>query len=78
MAKVTILQNCKNQLENAFSLFIETNGTSDKVAIYTYLNDVTDSIIKDLHPSIKDSVKDKICDSLAMFNVRLRKRIIIN
>jgi len=75
MAKVTILQNCKNQLENAFSLFVETNGTSDKVAIYTYLNDVQDSIIKDLHPSIKDSAKDKICDSLAMFNVKLRKRI---
>ena len=75
MAKVTVLQNCKNQLENAFNLFIETNGISDKVAIYTYLNDVQDSIIKDLHPSIKDSVKDKICDSLAMFNVRLRKRI---
>lgn len=75
MAKVTILQNCKNQLENAFNLFVETNGTSDKVAIYTYLNDVQDSIIKDLHPSIKDSVKDKICNSLAMFNVRLRKRI---
>lgn len=75
MAKVTILQNCKNQLENAFNLFVETNGTSDKVAIYTYLNDVQDSIIKDLHPSIKNTVKDRICDSLAMFNVRLRKRI---
>lgn len=75
MAKVTILQNCKDQLENAFNLFIESKGTRDKVAIYTYLNDVQDSIIKDMHPSIKDSQKDKICDSLAMFNCRLRKRI---
>jgi hypothetical protein len=75
MKKISILQNCKNQLENAFNLFVETYGTSDKVAVYTYLNDVQDSIIKDLHPSIKDSQKDKICDSLAMFNVRLRKRI---
>jgi|VirMetMinimDraft_7_1064189.scaffolds.fasta_scaffold516219_2 hypothetical protein len=75
MKKLSILQNCKNQLENAFNLFIETNGTTDKVSIYTYLNDVQDSIIKDLHPSIKDSRKDEICNSLANFNIRLRKRI---
>ena len=75
MKKISILQNCKNQLENAFNLFIETNGTTDKVSIYTYLNDVQDSILKDLHPSIKDSQKDKISNSLAMFNIRLRKRI---
>lgn len=74
MKNETILQNCKNQLENAFNLFIETNGTRDKIAVYTYLNDVQDSIIKDLHPSIKDTQKDKICDSLAIFNIRLRKR----
>lgn len=75
MKKISILQNCKNQLENAFNLFVDTQGTKDKPAIYEYLNDVQDSIIKDLHPSITDSQKDKICDSLEMFNIRLRKRI---
>lgn len=75
MKKISTLQNCKNQLENAFNLFVDNRGTKDKPAIYEYLNNVQDSILKDLHPSIKDSQKDKICDSLAMFNIRLRKRI---
>jgi hypothetical protein len=73
--KASTLKNCKQQLENAFYLFIGSNGKNDKTAVYTYLNDVQDSIIKDLHPSIKDSEKERITSSLENHNLRLRKKI---
>lgn len=75
MKKISILQNCKNQLKNAFDCFINANGTNDKPAIFEYLNNVQDSILKDLHPSIKDSQKEKICNSLALYNCKLRENI---
>ena len=73
--KTSTLQNCKNQLKNAFNTFVNAYGTSDKPAIFEYLNDVQDSILKDLHPSIKDAQKEKISNSLALYNCKLRDRI---
>lgn len=72
---MTPLQDAKRHLKNAFITYTNNHGKKDKPAIYEYLNNVQDSIIKDLPNSLTDRKKDSITDSLANYNCKLRKDI---
>jgi hypothetical protein len=66
------LKTAKQQLKNAFTTHVNAHGTNDKPMLYEYLNNVQDSIIKDLPARLTDSEVQRIGDSLANYNVKLR------
>jgi hypothetical protein len=66
------LKTAKQQLKNAFNTHVNAHGMNDKPMLYEYLNNVQDSIIKDLPPYLKDSELQRIGNSLANYNVKLR------
>jgi hypothetical protein len=66
------LKTAKQELKNAFTTHVNAHGTNDKPMLYEYLNNVQDSIIKDLPPRLTDSEVQRIGNSLANYNVKLR------
>jgi hypothetical protein len=69
------LKTAKQHLKNAFTTHTNAYGMNDKPMLYEYLNDVQDSIIKDLPARLTDSEVQRIGDSLANYNVKLRREI---
>ena len=70
--KETPLKTAKRQLKNAYITFINAHGTTDQPAVNEYLNNVQDSILKDIN-NISDKQKVVLSNSLANYNIKLRK-----